>query len=295
VAIKPAPPPVPPKPLARHATTQKSTPAPALQSYTDTLPTTAQKEDPSAEVTYAVEIQNRNARGAGLSNRVHVPAIVTPPPPSDLSAELTGDGVVLSWTSVGGTQNTSTKPPANSPSLEIRYRIYRRDEKSGKDAVAGELPMEGRRKLTLTDSGFEWENTYLYRITTVTTIRRTESEVEVEGDDSSPIRVAAHDVFPPAVPSGLQAAYSGEGQKPFIDLIWAPVTNADLAGYNIYRSESNGATVMKMVNLNSALVTSPAYRDIAVAPGTTYTYSVSSVDVRGNESQRSEPASESVP
>jgi fibronectin type 3 domain-containing protein len=77
------------------------------------------------------------------------------------------------------------------------------------------------------------------------------------------------------------------------------VTNADLAGYNVYRSESNGSsateTAAKMVKLNSELVPSPAYRDTAVKPGTTYTYSVSSVDVRGNESQRSEQASESVP
>jgi len=93
------------------------------------------------------------------------------------------------------------------------------------------------------------------------------------------VRVVAHDVFPPSVPAGLQAAYSGEGQKPFIDLIWAPVTNADLAGYNVYRSETNGAAV----KLNSGLLKSPSYRDSAVASGKTYTYAVSAVDVRGNE------------
>ena len=129
----------------------------------------------------------------------------------------------------------------------------------------------------------------------MTTIRRADSEVQVEGDDSAPIRVIAHDIFPPAVPGGLQAAYSGEGQKPFIDLIWAPVTNADLAGYNLYRGQGGEAATARMVKLNSALVTSPAYRDTKVMPGTTYTYSVSSVDVRGNESQRSEQTIESVP
>jgi fibronectin type 3 domain-containing protein len=109
------------------------------------------------------------------------------------------------------------------------------------------------------------------------------------------VRVVAHDVFPPSVPVGLQAAYSGEGQKPFIDLIWAPVTSADLAGYNIFRSESNGVAGDKMVKLNSELVKSPSYRDLAIASGKTYTYSVSAVDVRGNESQRSEETSETVP
>ncbi len=106
------------------------------------------------------------------------------------------------------------------------------------------------------------------------------------------MRVVAHDVFPPYVPGGLQAAYSGEGQKPFIDLIWAPVTNADLAGYNVYRVGSKRVPQSK---LNSEPVKSPSYRDNAVASGKTYTYSVSAVDVRGNESQRSEETSESVP
>jgi hypothetical protein len=262
--------------------TRSGSPRFAPQTYTDTLPPAMQQQYPSVEVTYAVEVLNRNARGAGLSNRVHVPAVATLPPPGDLAAELTGDGVVLTLTSVG---------ELHSPGIQHRYRIYRRDENSGKDAIAGEVPLGEPGRLRFTDSGFEWEKTYLYRITAVSVVKRSESEVQVEGDDTPPVRVIAHDVFPPAVPAGLQAAYSGEGQKPFIDLIWAPVTNADLAGYNVYRSDGNGPAA----KLNSELVKSPAYRDSAVASGKTYTYSVSAVDVRGNESQRSEETSESVP
>jgi len=272
-----------PAPSSLAAAPRKSgLPRPAPQTYTDTLPPAMQQQDPSVEVTYAVEVLNRNARGAGLSNRVHVPAIVTLPPPGDLAAELTGDGVVLTWTSAG---------ELHTPGIQHRYRIYRRDESSGKETIAGEVPLGEPGPLSFTDSGFEWEKTYLYRITAVSIVKRSDSEVQVEGDDTPPVRVIAHDVFPPSVPAGLQAAYSGEGQKPFIDLIWAPVTNADLAGYNVYRSDGNGPAV----KLNSELVKSPAYRDSAVASGKTYTYSVSAVDVRGNESQRSEETSESVP
>jgi fibronectin type 3 domain-containing protein len=137
----------------------------------------------------------------------------------------------------------------------------------------------------------EWEKTYWYRVTAVSVIKRLDSETQIEGDDTAAVRVIAHDVFPPNVPAGLQAAYSGEGQTPFIDLVWAPVTNADLAGYNVYRSEGTGAAR----KLNSELVKSPSYRDRAVASGKTYTYAVSAVDVRGNESQRSEATSEAVP
>jgi hypothetical protein len=292
------PPPVPatPKRGSKRPPAQKSGPRPAPQTYTDTLPSTMLQPDPAAEVTYAVEILNRSSRGAGLSNRVHVPAVVTLPPPSDLAAELTGDGAVLTWTSAGEPRNLPAKIPAtspdNSPTIQLRYRIYRRDESTGKDAIAGEVPVGEPGPARFVDSSFEWEKTYLYRITGVSLIKRPDSEVEVEGDDTPSLRVVAHDVFPPAVPDGLQAAYSGEGQKPFVDLIWAPVMNADLAGYNVYRSEAAGEA---MVKLNSELVKSPSYRDSAVASGKTYSYSVSAVDVRGNESPRSEATSEPVP
>ena len=293
-AILPAP--TSPHPSRKKSRQRKSaSPPPIPQTYTDTLPSDWQQLDPSVDVSYAVEVMNRNSRAAGLSNHVHVPAIATLPPPGDLSAELSGDGVALTWTSPGEPQNIPDNPATKSASLQHSYRIYRRDESTGKDAVAGETPVGAAGPAHFTDSGFEWEKTYLYRITTVSVVKRPDSEVQIEGDDSSAVRVVAHDVYPPAVPAGLQAAYSGEGQKPFIDLIWAPVTTADLAGYNIYRSEANGASVHEMVKLNSVLEKSPSYRDLAVASGKTYTYSVSSVDVRGNESQKSEPTSESVP
>ena len=289
---------VPPPSTTPQKLPQKSQPKPPPppQTYTDTLPASAQSQNPDAEITYAVEVLNRNARGVGVSNRVRVPAIATMPAPNDLASTLTGNGVLLTWTG-------SNEPPAE-PGVQHRYRIYRRSEisetentgnqnsaqKKEKDTIAGEIPIGEAGPARFLDS-IEWERTYRYWVTALTIIRRPGSEVQVEGDDSPVVRVVAHDVFPPSVPAGLQAAYSGEGQKPFIDLIWAPVTSADLAGYNVYRSETNGSTV----KLNSDLVKSPSYRDSAVSSGKTYVYSVSAVDVRGNESARSEEASEAVP
>ncbi len=256
---------------------------PTPQTYTDTLPLTLQKQGASAEINYAVEVLNRNARGAGLSNRVRVPAVTTIPPPEDLATQLGDDGVVLTWTSTGA--------PRNSSGVEHRYRIYRREEGAGKDAIAGEVPLGEPGPAHFTDSGLAWEKTYLYRVTTVSVVKRADSEIQIEGDDTAQVRVVAHDIFPPSIPVGLQAAYSGEGQKPFIDLIWAPVTNTDLAGYNIYRGEASGTAI----RLNNDLVKLPSYRDSTVASGKTYIFSVSAVDVRGNESKPSEVASESVP
>ncbi len=145
---------------------------------------------------------------------------------------------------------------------------------------------------SLLDRGFEWEKTYDYRVTMVTFIAQSSGiEQQVEGEDTVSVRVFAHDVFAPATPSGLQAVFSGPGQKPFIDLVWAPNTEPDLAGYNVYRHEQDGSAV----KLNSELVRSPAFRDSAILTGRRYFYEVSAVDVRGNESQHSPEATETVP
>ena len=144
---------------------------------------------------------------------------------------------------------------------------------------------------SLLDTGFEWEKTYDYRVTVVTVVDRADGPEQVEGDDSSSVRVVAHDVFPPATPTGLQAVFSGPGQKPFIDLIWAGNSERDLAGYNVYRREAGS----QPIKINTELVKTPAFRDSNVIPGHEYFYSISAVDAPGNESPRSEEAGETVP
>jgi hypothetical protein len=271
----------PPAMVASASPSARAQPQP--QVYTDTLPSSVQEQNPTGEITYAVEVLNRDNRGAGPSNRIAVPAVPTLPPPSDFRAELTADGVVLTWSSAGESRTL--------PAIQHRYRIYRRDESTGKEVIANESPMGEAGSMRAQDASFEWEKSYLYRIMAVSIVSRPGAEWQVEGDDSPAVRIIAHDVFPPAVPASLQAVFSGEGQKPFIDLIWAPVTDADLAGYNVYRRQADS----RAVKLNSELVKSPSYRDSAVSSGDTYVYSVSAVDVRGNESVRSEEASEAVP
>jgi len=81
------------------------------------------------------------------------------------------------------------------------------------------------------------------------------------------------------------------GQKPFVDLNWAPNMESDLAGYNVFRRVGGG----EPVKLNQQLVPVPSFRDESVVRGRSYLYSVSAVDARGNESPRSPEATESVP
>lgn len=267
--------------------------AKAEATFTDTIPAELQ-QGPAKVLTYAVQVLNEDRRGAGSSNTVQVPAVATLPAPSDFKAEAQADGILLTWAPV-------TSP--ESASLPHQYRIYRRQEGNKGDVLAGEVPLDPSANQFL-DHGFEWGKTYYYRVTVATEVSegmhacasQTQggdcATVEhVEGDDSPILKVFAEDVFPPGVPSGLQAVFSGAGQKPFVDLLWSPSTEGDLAGYNIYRREQGG----QAVKLNSEPVRAPAYKDETVQPGTQYFYAVSSVDLRGNESQRSEEAGEQVP
>jgi hypothetical protein len=254
-------------------------------SYTDTLPQQLQQENLRAQIIYAVSVLNQSARSAGLSNQAHISALPAVPPPGGFHAEIAADGVRISW------MCPSVFPPTLE-GVQYRVRVYRRAEDSQTDNKVAEPDLMNCHEPQALDQTFEWEKTYYYRASVVTIIPKTDQpNIEIEGDDTPLVEVFAHDVFPPGVPSGLQAVSSGVGQAEFVDLIWAPVTDADLAGYNVYRHQEGG----QPVKINSELVKTPAFRDTSVASGAKYLYSVSAVDLRGNESARSEEASEAVP
>ena len=249
------------------------------RTYTDTLQSFSL--DPDAKFVYAIEVLNSYGKSSGPSNQVQVPAAPTLPAPSDLNAKLSGDGVHLSWAPATGVPQ--------SPGVLFLDRVYRRETGTNAQGVAGEVPLLADSVPSFVDNSIEWGKTYEYRIRIVTFIQQSQGTTQqVEGDESPAVTVIAQDVFPPATPSGLQAVSSGPGQKRFIDLVWAPDTDADLAGYNVYRSE-DGEEAKK---LNPTPIKSPAFRDNEVVPGHGYRYAVSAVDVRGNESPRSEQAEE---
>jgi hypothetical protein len=265
-------------------------------TFVDEIPWELQRQNPTRSITYAVEALNDSNRGAGLSNQIQVPLAPTLPPPTGFQAQLTADGVVLAWT---GELLSLPMSPVN-----YVYRVYRRRPGTQERTAIGELPRGTDLHPTLVDHTIVWEKPYEYWVTVVTKVTTAShpcpsgeplvpcvDRVEVEGDDSPVVQVFTHDVFPPAIPVGLQAVFSGPGQTPFIDLVWAPDTDADLAGYNVYRREGTESPQ----KINRELVKAPAYRDQNVVSGKTYIYSTSAVDELRNESARSDEASESVP
>jgi len=275
-------------PIAETTTPSAAAPATTKQkprgSYEDQISNLVNGGD-SDIVTYAVEVLNTEGRGAGLSNQVSVPLVRTLAAPREFQAHADSHGVVLSWSS-------DPAPAEQQPGLHYLYRVYRHTEDGKGEVLAGELEAATETSFILTDSTIEWQKTYEYHAEAVTLIDAPgKRPVEIEGDDTPEVKIFADDVFPPAVPTALQAVFSGPGQKSFVDLVWAPVSDVDLAGYNVYRHEGGSVPV----KVTPELVKTPAYRDASVASGKHYVYSVSSVDVRGNESARSEEADETVP
>ncbi|HVZ19166.1 MAG TPA: hypothetical protein VG897_18755 [Terriglobales bacterium] len=258
----------------------------ARKDYSDTLPESLQQQSPLGEATYALQDFNTHGRTAGLSNQVRVPLAPTLPPPAEVNAKVVADGVELSW--------PETRSAINNPAIHFVYRIFRHSatDQQKPEVIAGEVPFTDEPTTSFVDRNIDWEQRYVYRVAPITEVQQSGKElVEVEGDDSPAVEAFAHDVFPPATPTGLQAVFSGVGQKPFIDLTWAPNLESDLAGYNVYRHDPGAAPV----KINPDLVKTPAFRDTNVQPGHEYFYSVSAVDQRGNESAKSEETSEKAP
>lgn len=266
--------------------------------YTDTLPA-ANISDPDAEYTFALEVLNQAQRSAGFSNQVHVSAVPTLPPPVNFHAQLSSNGVQLAW----------SPQPFSSDTNRVRHviRIYRQEQtaqgeqkaqKPNRDAIIAALPLSATQYM---DAGIEWEKTYVYHATIASVVQSAgcsnasnaaECKMEyIEGNDSPSVTVFAHDVFPPETPTGLQVVFGGTAGHLVMDLVWNPDTDSDLAGYNVYRQEPGG----EWEKINTALVKTSAYYDAGVTAGKTYNYSVSAVDVHGNQSARSIPAQETVP
>lgn len=83
----------------------------------------------------------------------------------------------------------------------------------------------------------------------------------------------------PATPAGLSATTEGPGAR----LSWAANTEADLAGYLVYRAVGTSGTYEA---LTDTPVTQTGFLDPTLDPDTTYRYRVAAVDTSGNASSR---------
>jgi hypothetical protein len=263
-------------------------------------------------LAYFVELRNAKGRSAGLSNAAVVLAGAAPDPVAGLSAEVRKDGVVLRWipgSEAASTSNTTAirlhrKPITPLPKSQsaARPNSQRGILAPPPEPVEQSLLVEpggggGQAPDRTLDKTIRFGETYEYRAQRVARVAVDGKTLELAGPLSDPVRVEAIEVFPPAVPSGLAAvataADSSAGSlTPSIDLSWLPVGEADLAGYAVYRHESD--ETWQRISPAQPVV-GPAFHDPQVQPGHTYRYAVTAIDQGGHESARSVEAEETVP
>jgi hypothetical protein len=236
---------------------------------------------------YSVDTLNNSGKSAGESNQVSVPLVPVLPAPESVQATTVSQGVSLEWKQTRAFQNRTHL------TARFVYRIMRQREGPDQQPTILKQLDAGNDVMRFIDTNIEWEKNYQYWITPVTIWEKQDSGAkgEVPGDDSQHAHVTTQDIFPPAAPSSLQAVFSGDLKKAFIDLAWTPNSESDLAGYNVYRRTADE----QFKKVNTELVKTSAFQDSTVRPGTQYFYAVSAVDLRNNESPKSAETSETVP
>ena len=138
---------------------------------------------------------------------------------------------------------------------------------------------EGKYK----DKKFQFGKMYRYFVRA----SATTSPPFLESEDSEIVEVLAKDIFPPDPPSGLVSVMTGD----FISLSWDANQEKDLAGYRVWRREEQQGSYRL---LTPELVRGNSYNDTAVKKNKRYHYVITALDESGNESLKSEIASEII-
>lgn len=239
---------------------------------------------------YAVRTRASAKKESAPSNIVSLRVYPLPEPINDLRADVTHNGIQLTWTAphdpVPGRSVTyhifraavqgPTGQPNPSPNASVNIALRKIVEASSTDYI---------------DTQIQFGNSYVYSVRSVVPVEQQE---QLESADSNRVTVLARDVFPPAAPAGLIAVFvpAQGGEPAHLELSWNISPETDLAGYYVYRSEQSGVPGTR---INSEPLPTPSFRDMNAVPGRTYFYRITAVDQSGNESASSESVSGEVP
>jgi hypothetical protein len=254
------------------------------------------RKNEGATLVYRVRARVSDKKTSADSNDVLLKLIPVSAPVGNFHANLTENGIELSWTAPS---QTSGGEPITG--IE-QYHVYRGelDAKSAEEAAKDLSQIAWKSPLVqiatskvpeYRDLAFDYGKTYAYVVRA--TLGRSGESGGLESNDSRSVILTPVDTFPPAAPRGMVAAVlpGDETGKLLVDLSWSINVEADLAGYRVYRSEKQGE---RGKLLTPELLLTPAYRDISVATGGQYWYSATAVDRSGNESGASEQIPVSV-
>jgi hypothetical protein len=236
---------------------------------------------------YVVQTRVSKRKASENSNTVTVRILPAAVRIADLSATLTESAVELRWTAPDRLVNGAQIPTLGS------YRIFRAeiDPSAPPETAAAATSLLGVSPVAqYRDTQFEFGKTYVYSVRSVAQFEAA----SVESGDSNSVRIEAKDTFPPAPPQNLVAVPLA-ATPAMVELSWSISPETDVAGYHVYRMEAGAAEGTSPERINSELLLAPAFRDISVTVGRSYSYAVTAVDRAGNQSPRSTQVTVSVP
>ena len=262
--------------------------SPNLVVLHDTLPENLASGEPR-QLAYRVELYNDSGHSIGPSDAAFVAAGSAPAAIEGLSAEGSRAGIILRWKAdSAATGDVLLRREDLRPDLPAGHR---RKKTPADDAEPGVVWLVAAAPDRTLDASALPDVPYRYMA-----VRRTDVQVggrplELRSAESAPAEHTLREIYPPAVPTGLTAAgfmTAASGSEPAqfaVDLIWQPVNDAKLAGYNVYRQLTSDNIGTWPEKLNKEPVSQPAFRDTTANPRYHYRYSVSAVDAKGNESK----------
>jgi hypothetical protein len=227
---------------------------PTLEGIDDRI-LTSSLSDQDRGCRFAIRLLDRENRATDYSSWLRTREIIPPPPPVDLSYEVTQDRIFIRWASP-----SPASPQANGYLINYRHQV---------------------KETEFVDRDFEFGKPAQYW---VQTIGRPSSPM-VLSSKSRILSFTPTDTFPPQSPANLRGVPLEES----IQLIWDANSSADLAGYRVYRGrEPNRLSILADgIDINRFL-------DESLPVGTMFYYEVTAIDSSGNESNRSETLSISI-
>jgi len=249
-------------------------------TYSDTLELAGEP----ARLRYAVRYVNASGQRAAFSNFLLLePAARIAQPPTTIATgkEVLEDAITISW------QPPAANIDGSTPVNLLGYNIYRVEES---EDVNNQTPINDAlvSGIQYQDKNFKFGESYRYVVRSVSL--GTEG-AQVESLNSNSITVSPRDVFPPSAPASITVAAAPAR----LSIFFPANPEADIAGYNIYRSTDPDLPKDKWNKLNADLLTRTTFQDEKVESGRKYYYYLTAVDQAGNVSQSSEVVSETVP
>jgi hypothetical protein len=230
---------------------------------------------------YAVRYINKRGQQAAFSNSVAIdPVVIVTLQPTDVEASNQGQGeVLIEWQSAAANTDGST------PATVVGYNLYRvrANRKLERSKPLNDEPITETKFI---DRTFQYKNEYTYFVRALS----QGTTGLIESADSELITFTPVDTFVPPAPDPVSIA-SANGT---ISLFWPTSSAPDVAGYFVYRAESENAEEKDWVKLNAQPVKEVTFHDTGVSIDKKYFYRVTAIDHFKNESPPSRPMGETA-